>query len=438
MTITTEQDVIFQANSCVDSIITLICKGSIEFTPKNSDIFYAVGQFKPDILKQFREKTTDPTFWGSDIDDWLFENPILLWYLLKIECSKNECLSETFEAIKGIQNMEGFIMNSHCEAMRLLILKEPNSPRTERAIQYFINNWKSQDIQEISIGILALSEFDYFGYESLINEICAYILSIQNDIGYISNNESEYEFLFFSDTAYAIIALSRLYQGNKEGLLKSINWLIENVNDQRTHIYAKQMGNLLLALIAMGGGPRISLSEYEWNQELQRQKIDYIRPYFIHTSPLYQSKIHVKELFNIISSSISKSQRKILICSLYIDLLYEDLINKSEDNPDLEIKIITRPSSGITGMREKIARNVLKLLNISIKGNLRTCENIHCRMIIIDNKELIISSADLTRDQLYDEFNAGIYTKDKESISKAVQFFENLWEQSKSIQNRDY
>jgi hypothetical protein len=56
-------------------------------------------------------------------------------------------------------------------------------------------------------------------------------------------------------------------------------------------------------------------------------------------------------------------------------------------------------------------------------------------MIIIDEDELIISSADLTRDQLFDEFNAGMYTRDKESINKAITFFENLWEQSDELQN---
>jgi hypothetical protein len=42
--------------------------------------------------------------------------------------------------------------------------------------------------------------------------------------------------------------------------------------------------------------------------------------------------------------------------------------------------------------------------------------------------EVLISSADLTRDQLMDEFNAGIWTINKEVIRKAIEFFDNIFE----------
>ena len=51
-------------------------------------------------------------------------------------------------------------------------------------------------------------------------------------------------------------------------------------------------------------------------------------------------------------------------------------------------------------------------------------------MIIVDGKEALISSADLTRDQLIDEFNAGIWVRDIETIKRATDFFDNIWKQS--------
>ena len=57
-------------------------------------------------------------------------------------------------------------------------------------------------------------------------------------------------------------------------------------------------------------------------------------------------------------------------------------------------------------------------------------------MIIVDNKELMVSSADLTRDQLFDEFNAGLSTKDQQAINKAIQYFDNLWQQSLEFKQR--
>ena len=53
---------------------------------------------------------------------------------------------------------------------------------------------------------------------------------------------------------------------------------------------------------------------------------------------------------------------------------------------------------------------------------------VHSRMVIIDDSEVLVSSSDLTRDQLYDEYNAGIWTSDKETVKKAIDFFENLFQ----------
>jgi len=113
-----------------------------------------------------------------------------------------------------------------------------------------------------------------------------------------------------------------------------------------------------------------------------------------------------------------------------MDMMYEDIVNLAENNPDLSIKLITRPSKDIKGTRERIARNVLDLLKMATKGDLKTNEILHARMIIVDDKEALISSADLTRDQLIDEFNAGIWVRDKETVKRATEFFDNIWEES--------
>lgn len=78
-------------------------------------------------------------------------------------------------------------------------------------------------------------------------------------------------------------------------------------------------------------------------------------------------------------------------------------------------------------MRERIAKNVVDLLNIAVKGNVVQSNVIHSRIVIIDDAEVLVSSADLTRDQLFDEFNAGVWTADKETVKKAIEFFENLF-----------
>ncbi|MCK5109470.1 MAG: hypothetical protein KAR25_07240, partial [Methanosarcinales archaeon] len=107
------------------------------------------------------------------------------------------------------------------------------------------------------------------------------------------------------------------------------------------------------------------------------------------------------------------------------------IVDLAKNNQDISIKLITRPSRDIQGTRGRIARNVLDLLKIATNGNLRTNEILHARMIIVDDKEALISSADLTRDQLIDEFNAGIWVRDEETVKRATEFFDNIWDESK-------
>jgi hypothetical protein len=267
--------------------------------------------------------------------------------------------------------------------------------------------------------------------------MCQYLISQQKEEGYFGeiHHYEKSSILPFDNTGYAIIALSRFMGSDHDSVKKGIKWLIDTKENDYGVIqnYYSRLGLILLDLIAIGGGPKISLAEYEWRQMLQKQQIDFMKPYFIHTSPVYGSKIQVRELYETISENIKLGKEKIRICSLFIDILYEEIIELVEKKSSLEFQIITRPSKEITGMRERIARNVLHLLNTATRGNLKTNEFVHCRMIIIDENVLIVSSADLTRDQLFDEFNAGFYTRDKESIKKAISFFDNIWEQSNKL-----
>ncbi len=172
-----------------------------------------------------------------------------------------------------------------------------------------------------------------------------------------------------------------------------------------------------------------------FNRTLHIQEMNFHKPYFIHTSPIYNEKKFVKEIYNKTREILNNAKETIRIISPYIDMLYEDIIDLKNNNPSLNIKIITRPKKDANkGLRERIAKNVLDLLEIGTKGNLKTLEVIHSRLIIIDDKELIISSADLTREGLYDEFNAGIYTRDEETIRNCIDYFENIWE---IIQEKD-
>jgi phosphatidylserine/phosphatidylglycerophosphate/cardiolipin synthase-like enzyme len=144
----------------------------------------------------------------------------------------------------------------------------------------------------------------------------------------------------------------------------------------------------------------------------------------------------VKEIYEQISRMLKEAKKIIRISSPFIDVFYDEIANLLDEKPGLVIKIIARPKSDIAGPREKIAKNAIEQLNKSTGGNVVTSKLVHSRLIIIDEDEMLVSSADLTRDSLFDEFNSGIWTRDKEAIGEATEFFDNLYEYCKESQKR--
>jgi hypothetical protein len=61
----------------------------------------------------------------------------------------------------------------------------------------------------------------------------------------------------------------------------------------------------------------------------------------------------------------------------------------------------------------------------------RQNELLHARMVVSDEQRLLVSNADLTRDQLHDSFNAGIYTEHPKTVNSATEMFTSMWESSK-------
>ena len=121
----------------------------------------------------------------------------------------------------------------------------------------------------------------------------------------------------------------------------------------------------LIALLSMGEGPKIpqELVDHRFmrlEQSLKRQK-----PVFLHTSPLYHGSLHVKEIYSRIVDMLPNAKKEIRIASPFIDTLYEEIINLSQENPDLTVKIITKPKKDVKGTRERIAKGAIDLLEYS-------------------------------------------------------------------------
>jgi hypothetical protein len=413
----------------------------INYDCRYGSVFYVLNKVNSQKLSEFIIASEKEGFW-KDYIDWLSEQPNEAWFLIKLGIKDNEYIKELYEHLKQFQTVEGrFPTTEHSDTLRVLSLIEPEADATKNAANYLINNWESfedarYDVSTLSFGILALSELNFYEYEDIIKKLSDKLKSIQSKEGFFGKSTHNESSLYFIDvTSTSIIALSRVFGANDESVTKAVEWLkkIQSENGSWGKNDLDKTAYALLALFSVGEGPKQSLDILEWDETLQLQRIKYMKPYFLQTSPIYESKPHIRDIHDKIKAMIHSAKKEIRISSLYIDALYEELIEFCRNNPNVQVNIICRPAKDIKGLRERIAKNVIDLLNIATKGNIRRNELLHARLIIIDDNQMLVSSVDLTRDQLFDEFNAGIYTRDKDSIKEAISFFENTWLNSEEI-----
>lgn len=149
---------------------------------------------------------------------------------------------------------------------------------------------------------------------------------------------------------------------------------------------------------------------------------------------------------------ISRAKNHIYIVYPWITLGEEFIIpfeNALSVNEDIEIYLITKLE------REDVFRRLHQLedverwknifgSNMSIKYN----NNIHAKMIIADDKEMIVGSSNLTGSGLgssreYEgrpQIESNVYTNDTEALKNAVRFFVKLWSHNTSNEyiNNEY
>lgn len=421
-------------------IMWLNTKLKLKYRCIEVEAIYVLNKVNSELVKEFLLAAGNDAFWKDyDTREDLFGDAHKLWFLNELGLGDNPRFLEVVEELIKKQSVEGYISSEglgfsggHSGSLRALIPIKPESKALFSALKYWVENWETlskrvpADIANVAIGVLALTELDFEKYSDAIKEETDYIKSIQNDDG------SWGEILCVENTSYAIWALSRVYGVNNLITQKGLEWLIQKQwEDGSWEGNLSDTAEALLALLAMGEGPKTSqelvnnrLMKLE--QSLRRQK-----PVFLHTSPWYQGPLSVKEIESKISDMLHNAKKEIRIASLFIDMFYDEIANLKQKNPNLSVKIITRRGGKAEGLRRKIAAGAIDMLNKATGGNVVQSDLVHSRMIIIDEEELLVSSADLTRDQLYDEFNAGIWTSDKETVKKSIEFFDNLFELEK-------
>jgi hypothetical protein len=402
------------------------------------EAFYVLKKVGSKLVEEFISVAKNTTFWEDDdtLSD-IWDNRHELWFLKEIGLGENPFFNEQVNALIREQTVTGFIQSnrmSHSGPLRVLVATKPESTALSDAVNYWIENWEnfSYEAETTAVGVLALMELDSEKYASIIREVITFLKNSQNENGFWGTWDSDREDWNVDATSYAIWAISRVNGVEDPSVQKGLEWLAKRQREDGSwgnHDHMTAMA--LIGLLAAGEGPKTPLEFIDFEYVKFRQDLKKQRPIFLHTSPLYQNSFHVKQIYDKIANMLKNAQKEIRIASPFIDMFYEEIINLKQAKPDLIVKIITRPKQEAERVRKKIAENVIDLLNIATKGNVLESKMIHSRIIIIDDEEVLVTSADLTRDQLFDEFNAGISTSDKETVKRAIDFFENMFQLEK-------
>jgi hypothetical protein len=394
-----------------------------DWTYRDALMVYSIFVIDPnhEIVNQFKKASENPEFWDEDM---FFDDADLIYYLHQIGLSEQEGFNENVGIVEIEQNMSGYLPGGHASTLRGLVATDSYPETLNLGLSYFLDFWESSD--DLCEGMLALQELDFDKHFSVIEEMAKHIADSQDDSGAFNLMQSSFH--RFSNTCYGVIALSRM-SGFSEQCEKAGNYIRTTQVSNGSWENAKNTALAILALNAIGEGVKVPTASIQWNNLLSQQRYQKSLPVFLHTSPLFEKTIHVKQIHDKTLEMLNKATRIIRVSSLYVDMLYENIIDVIQEN-NIEVRIIVRPRKDIQGIREKISKSVLDILSISTRGKVRTNPIIHARMIIVDDKEVLISTSDLTRDQLFDEYNAGIWTRNQTIVENAIKFFDNVWEES--------
>ena len=140
---------------------------------------------------------------------------------------------------------------------------------------------------------------------------------------------------------------------------------------------------------------------------------------------------------------IQRAGKEILITSPHI--YYTDWLTAELQplmNREIRFRIITWPS-----YRREMYKNVdevqedkkqyftlKRFLEMFPPGSVRLNDNIHAKMIVVDEREVLITTANLSQTGLYENYEVGVYADNSELAKQAKDFFETVWNSEDTIE----
>jgi hypothetical protein len=206
------------------------------------EAFYALYKYHGDsypLISEFKNVVKEDNFWNSTS---FWDIPYLLYFASKMSFSSHyRFLTLVGGLIKQNQNIEGYIKINeydHTGAMRILILLEPDSRITEKAIDFFrlnidvfierSDNSAGFYFDTLPIGLIALHESNPVKYRSTINTLSKAIRNRMSNEGFIKFADLPHRSFkedVIKNTALTVLAFSKVLGFNDDYTQRGIKWL---------------------------------------------------------------------------------------------------------------------------------------------------------------------------------------------------------------------
>jgi len=149
------------------------------------------------------------------------------------------------------------------------------------------------------------------------------------------------------------------------------------------------------------------------------------------------------DIVSRLRDTLRNAEEEVLITSPHI--YYTDWLT-AELKPIIErgvkVRIITWPGYERRAFRNvedvvddrKQAFTLRRFLEMFPPGTVRMNDNIHAKLVVIDEKELLITTANFTQTGLWENFETGYWAENEELAKQAKEFFEVVWNSRETIE----
>lgn len=348
---------------------------------------------------------------------------------------EEKALIEIRDEILTLQQMNGKLAgdkNATTDLFWFLVQFDDISKEIERTKQYVLSDdfLSGVSVTNISEIILSLYDLSYIEHRERIREIGEVMIpSAKSEaIGAMYDPHRISRVLMAlsiipQDTSNIVSELTTKIHKYKQEV---DDWWW-NREDNIPHSHFTSEVDILLGLIAVGYGPTISKEKARRERKIEQEQQSKSSPEFTTTLPSTRFEDRRTEIKSKIEHVIQSCEDSLLISTLQMDMLHDDIFNRLAVDEDISVRILTNTGTA-SGPRTKMKKAVMNEMVNRLGGNVREDRLVHTRMVIGDDEHAVISTADLTRDQLLDSYNAGIYTRNVDVVQEATSLFESMWD----------